>query len=88
MVSAISNTTPAQPVARSTETSTQKPARPQPKAAAGTDSVQLSAAAQAALDALLEATETSAQTAKEAGQGDLQAQRLLARESAGNSVAK
>jgi hypothetical protein len=88
MVSAISNTTQSEPVARSTEASTQKPARSRPQAAAGTDSVQLSAAAQAALDALLEATETSAQTAKEAGQGDLQAQRLLARESATNSVAR
>ena len=86
MVSAISSATQTQPVARSTETSTQKPTRPQPKAAA-TDSVQLSAAAQAALAALLEATETPAQTAQEAGQGDLQAQRLLAKESA-NPVSK
>jgi hypothetical protein len=87
MVSAISSATQTQPVARSTETSTQKPTRPQPKAAAATDSVQLSAAAQAALAALLEATETPAQTAQEAGQGDLQAQRLLAKESA-NPVSK
>jgi len=43
------------------------------------DSVQLSSAAQAALQ---EAMETSAQTAKEAGKGDAQAKRLLAREAA------
>jgi hypothetical protein len=43
---------------------------------------QLSKAAQATLAALEEATETPAQTAKEAGSGDLQAQRLLAKEAA------
>jgi hypothetical protein len=43
------------------------------------DSVQLSSAAQAALQ---EAMETPAQTAKEAGKGDAQAKRLLAREAA------
>jgi hypothetical protein len=39
--------------------------------------VTISSAARAAL---VEATETAAQTAKEAGTGDLQAQRLLAKE--------
>ena len=43
------------------------------------DSVELSSSAQAALQ---EAMETSAQTAKEAGKGDAQAKRLLAREAA------
>jgi hypothetical protein len=43
------------------------------------DTVQLSSAAQSALQ---EATETPAQTAKEAAGGDLQAQRLLAQEQA------
>jgi len=43
------------------------------------DTVQLSSAAQAALKEL---TETPAQTAQEAGGGDLQAQRLLAKETA------
>ncbi len=41
------------------------------------DSVQLSSAAQAALQ---EAAETPVQTAREAGKGDLQAKRLLAKE--------
>ena len=41
------------------------------------DPVQLSSAAQAALR---EATETSAQTAKEASSGDVQAKHLLARQ--------
>jgi hypothetical protein len=80
MVSAISNTTPTQPVAQPRETSVQKPPRSKPQPAAETDSVKVSSAAQAALDALLEAGETSTQTAKEAGQGDLQAQKLLAKE--------
>ena len=44
-----------------------------------TDTVQISSAAKAALQ---EATETAVQTAKEARSGDLQAQRLLAREAA------
>lgn len=45
-------------------------------ASAPTDTVQLSSAAQAALR---EAMETPAQTAKEAGSGDAQAKRLLAK---------
>jgi hypothetical protein len=47
-----------------------------------TDSVQLSKTAQAALAALKEVAETPAQTAKEAVAGDLQAKRLLAKETA------
>jgi hypothetical protein len=43
------------------------------------DTVRISVAAQTALQ---ETTETQAQTAKEAGKGDLQAQRLLAKETA------
>jgi len=50
--------------------------KPQP---AATDTVQISSAAQAALQ---EATETTVQTAKEARSGDLQAQRLQTREAA------
>jgi hypothetical protein len=80
MVSAISNTTPTQSVAQPRETSLQKPPRSKPQPAADTDSVKLSSAAPAALDALLEARETSTQIAKEAGQGDLQAQRLQSKE--------
>jgi len=40
------------------------------------------------LAALQEARETPAQTAKEAGLGDLQAKRLLAKEAAAKSVVK
>jgi len=89
MVSAISNATQTQPVAQSTGTSTQKPTtQPKPQSATSTDSVQLSQAAQAMLAALQEARETPAQTAKEAGLGDLQAKRLLAKEAAAKSVVK
>ena len=55
MVSAISNTTPTQPVTQPREASVQKPPRSKPQPAADTDSVKLSSAAQAALDTLLEA---------------------------------
>jgi hypothetical protein len=40
------------------------------------------------LAALQEARETSAQTAKEAGSGDMQAQRLLARQAAAKANAQ
>jgi len=50
--------------------------RPQP---VPIDKVQLSSAAQAALR---EAVETPAQTAKEAGSGDMQARRMLAKQEA------
>jgi hypothetical protein len=56
-------------------------AKPQPAAA---DTVKISVAAQA----LQEATETQAQTTKEAGSGDVQAKRLLAQEAAAHSVTK
>jgi hypothetical protein len=46
----------------------------------------LSKAAQAALATLQELTETPTQTANEASHGDLQAQRLLAKEAAAKSV--
>ncbi len=86
MISAVANAAPAEPVAQSPGTSTQKPAPSASPSATNTDSVQLSKAAQAALAVLAEATETPTQTAKEAGHGDLQAQRLLARETATKSV--
>jgi hypothetical protein len=57
------------------------PAKPQP---AATDTVKISVAAQA----LQEATETQAQTTKEAGSGDVQARRLLAQEAAAGAVTK
>jgi hypothetical protein len=56
-------------------------AQPQP---VPVDKVQLSSAAQAALH---EASETPAQTAKEAGTGDQQARRLLAVEAAAKEAA-
>ena len=58
-----------------------QPAKPQP---AATDTVKISVAAQA----LQEATETQAQTTKEAGSGDVQASRLLAQEAAARAVTK
>jgi hypothetical protein len=56
--------------------------KPQP---AATDTVQISSAAKKALQ---EATETPEQTAKEARSGDLQAKRLLAKETANAEEAK
>jgi len=47
------------------------------------DTVQISSAGQAAFQ---EATETAAQTAQEAGKGDRQAQKLLAKEQAAKEV--
>jgi hypothetical protein len=55
------------------------PAATAPQAAA---TVNISAAAQA----LQEVTETQAQTTREAGSGDLQARRLLAREAAAQAL--
>ncbi len=60
------------------------PAPPAPAAAAPQEVVQLSSAAQAALR---EATETPAQTAKEAGHGDVQAKHLLAKQAAAKELA-
>ena len=61
----------------------QPAAAAQPQAAA-TDTVRISVAAQA----MQEATETQAQTTKEAGSGDVQARRLLAQEAAGRAVTR
>ena len=55
--------------------------KPQP---AATDTVKISVVAQA----LQEATETQAQTTKEAGSGDVQARRLLAQEAAAHATTK
>ena len=88
MVSAISNATATQPVAQSPKTSAQAPAQPATQSGGSPDTVQLSKAAQAVAANLKEATETSAQTAQEAGHGDLQAQRLLAKEVATESASK
>ena len=88
MVNATSNVTQTQPVAQSTKPSTQKPTQPEPKSVTITDSVQLSKAGQAMLAAVQEAIEMPAQTAQEARGGDLQAQRLLAKEAAAKSISK
>jgi hypothetical protein len=85
MLSAVTSATHAQPVAPTTGTSSTKSTQSKPpstKASAGQDTVQLSSTAQATLAALKEATETPAQTAQEAGNGDPQAQRLLAEQAA------
>ncbi len=77
MVNAISNIAPTQATAQPTAVNKQTP--PTASTAAPVDTVQISSAA---LAALKEAQETPAQTAKEAGAGDVQAQRLLAKEAA------
>ena len=80
MINPVSSATHAQPVAQAAAT-VQQPAvsKPQP---APTDTVQISAAAQA----LKEAIENPAQTAHEAASGDQVAKRLLAREAADKVV--
>jgi len=88
MINPISNVTQPQPVAPSTEQSTQKPAQGASKPAASSDVVNLSNAAQTWAAILKEASETPAQTAKEAQGGDLQARRLLAKEAAAKPAAK
>jgi len=88
MVSSISNAVQTQPVAQSTETPAKKPAQPAPQSSASGDSVHLSQAAQAMLATMQESRETAAQTAKEAGNGDRQAQRLLAKEAAAKADMK
>jgi hypothetical protein len=72
--------TQTEPVAKSA-TPTQKSTQSQPSSSNSTptDTVQISSAAKAALQ---EATETQAQSVREAQNGDTQAQRLLAREAA------
>jgi len=76
MVSSVTAAPQTQPVTQSASVSP-KPVHVKPKAAA-TDTVNVSAAAKA----MQEATETPAQTAKEAQRGDKQAQILLAKEKA------
>ena len=85
MISPLSSTTQSEPVAQATGTSTPKPTQSEPKAATVADSAQISKAALAALATLQELKETSTQTANEAAHGDLQAQRLLAKEAAAKS---
>lgn len=88
MVSALSNATQTQHVAQTAKTQPQKQAQSKSPTGTPTDSVTLSKTAQAMLAAMKEATETPAQTVKEAGSGDLQAQRLPAKEAAAKSAVK
>ena len=78
MISPISSATLPQQVAQPTKTDAKAPL---PSASSG-DAVTLSKTAQALAAALQEARETPAQTTREAGNGDLQARRLLATEAA------
>jgi hypothetical protein len=87
MISSISNSAHTQAVAPAPKAAPQKTSQPASRAS-GTDSVQLSQAAQAHLAAIQEAKETPAQTAKEARGGDRQAQRLLKKEQTTSSVSK
>ena len=88
MISAISNATQTQPVAQPRAAAPRKPTPSEKPSAAPTDTVQLSKAAQARVAALQEARETAAQTAQEAGRGDIQAKRLLAKEATAKPVTK
>jgi hypothetical protein len=83
VINPVSSATQTQPAAQSTPAS-QKPSPSKPQSTTVTDTVQLSPAAQA----LQEATETVAQTTKEANSGDLQARRLLSQEAAAAKASK
>ncbi len=82
MINPITSAVPPQAAAQTTGARTPSPkaekASAPSAAAVPTDTVKISSAAAA----LAELTETAAQTAKEAGAGDPQAQRLLAKEEA------
>jgi hypothetical protein len=88
MIGSISHAASTQPVAQATGSAVHKAQSQSSTARSGGDTVQLSNAAQAALAAAKEARETSAQTAKEASGGDIQARNLLAKEAASKSSAK
>ena len=80
MLNPISHATQTQVVPQPTAARQPSPqAKTQP---APTDSVQLSKAALAARAVVQEASESQAQTAKEAASGDVQAKNLLVREAA------
>jgi len=81
MISSVTSVPQTQPAVQSTSAN-QKSAQSKPQATPK-DTVQVSSAAMAALQ---ESMETSAQTAKEARNGDGQAQRLLAKEAAAKAA--
>lgn len=83
MINPVKSAIQPQPVALPTPVK-QGTAQPKPQGTA-TDAVKIS---NAALAAFQEATETSVQTLKEAETGDLQAQRLLAKEAAAKAALK
>jgi hypothetical protein len=69
--------------ANAVKTAPPAPAKPEKTAASPVDTVTISNAAQALSQAAVkEALETPVQTAQEAGAGDVQAQRLMAKEAA------
>jgi hypothetical protein len=82
MPSSIASVTHAQPAApvQATPAATKSNQPKSQPAKTPTDTVQLSAAAQAQAAAIKELSETRVQTDQEANGGDLQAQRLLAKE--------
>jgi hypothetical protein len=82
MIIASADATSSQTIPAASPTSKSTSSNQQSAPVQKTDTVQLSHVAQAALAALKEVTETPAQTAKEAVSGDLQAKRLLAKETA------
>jgi hypothetical protein len=86
-VTSATHTQPAAAVQPPPAPSKTTQSKPQPKPAAN-DTVQLSATAQAQAAALQELRETSNQTVQEAHGGDLQAQRLLAKETAAQAANK
>jgi hypothetical protein len=84
MIGPVSSATQAQPQVASQPAQTRPPVHASTRQALVTDTVQISNAAKI----LQEATETPAQTAKEAASGDRQAKALLAREAAVDSSVK
>ena len=79
-ISSAAQTQPAVAVPPKPAPSKSNQSKAQPSKA--TDTVQISSAAQAQLNASQELKETQSQTAQEANRGDHQAQRLLAKENA------
>jgi len=83
-ITSATQTQPAVAVQPAPVPSKSNQSKAQPSKAA--DTVQISAAAQAQLNAIKELKETQSQTAQEANRGDHQAQRLLAKENAAENV--
>jgi len=89
MVSPVTSSTHVQTPAAVPPPATRPPRPPQPEPEvrpqpASTDTVKISVVAQA----LQEATETQAQTTKEAGSDDVQARRLLVQEAAAHATTR